>query len=56
VKAAELGNMLKDMQQHGIIKESKRPHPHPEKNEDLLFCADYRKLNEVTKKKRFPLT
>jgi hypothetical protein len=52
--------MLADMQCRGVIEESESPWLFPvvlirKKNGELRFCVDYRKLNEVTKKDRFPL-
>jgi hypothetical protein len=57
---ADVGAMLKNMQCHGVIKESESPWSFPiilvrKKNRDLHFCVDYRKLNHVTRKDCFPL-
>jgi hypothetical protein len=59
-KQAEVKEMLDDMQRHGVIEESDSPGPSHvvlvrKKNEELHFCVDYRKLNDVTKKDCFPL-
>jgi hypothetical protein len=50
VKQAEVDKMLKDKEQHGVIKESDSPWSLPvvpvqKKNGDLRFCFDYRKMN-----------
>jgi hypothetical protein len=55
-----VGVMLEGIQRHEIIEESHSPWSSPvvlvrKKNEDLSFCADYRKLNDVTKKDCFLL-
>jgi hypothetical protein len=52
--------MLEDMQQRGVIEESDSPWSSPvvlvrNKNGDLRFCVDYRKLNDVTRKDCFSL-
>jgi hypothetical protein len=47
------------MQRHGIIEESESPWPSTvvlvRKKNELRFCVDCRKLNNVTKKDCFPL-
>jgi hypothetical protein len=52
--------MLEDMKSKGVIEESDSPWSSPvvlvrKKNGNLRFCVDYRRLNDVTKKDRFPL-
>jgi hypothetical protein len=52
--------MLEDMQQCRVIEDPDSPRSSPvilvqKKNGDLLFCMDYRKLNDVMKKDCFPL-
>lgn len=59
-KQADVGEMLKDMQCCGVIKESDSPWSISDiliwkKNRDLHFCVDYRKINHVTRKDCFPL-
>jgi hypothetical protein len=59
-KQAEVGEMLEDMQRCGVIEESDNPWPFPvvllqKKTENLRFCIDYRKLNDIIRKDRFPL-
>jgi hypothetical protein len=51
---------LSVIQHREVIEESDSPWPSPiilvrKKNEELHFCMDYRKLNDVTKKDCFPL-
>jgi hypothetical protein len=52
--------MREDMQRHGVIEESDSPWSSlvilvQNKNGDLRFCEDYRKLNDVTRKDCFSL-
>jgi hypothetical protein len=52
--------MLEDKNQQGYIKKLNNPWSSPvilvwNKNGDLHFCVDYRKLNVITKKHCFPL-
>jgi hypothetical protein len=59
-KQAEVGKQLEDMQQHRVTEESNSSSPSPvvhvwKKTKDLCFCANYRKLNDITKKDCFPL-
>jgi hypothetical protein len=57
-KQAEVSKML-DMQWWGLIEEPNSPLSYRiliwKKNEDLHFCVDCRKMNDVTKKGCFPL-
>jgi hypothetical protein len=59
-KQADMGEMLQDMQRHGVIKESYSPWSSPiilvRKNGSLHFHIDYRKVNDVTRKGCFPLS
>jgi hypothetical protein len=56
---ADVGEMLEDMQPHGVMEVSDRPYSSVvvlvRKNGNLSFCIDFTKLNDVTKKKGFPL-
>jgi hypothetical protein len=59
-KQVEVRDLLGDIQPHGVIEESDSPWSSPvvqvrNKNGELRFCVDYRKLNDVTKKDSFPL-
>ena len=52
--------MVEDMLQQGVIKESVSPWVSPvvlvkKKDGSMRFCVDYRKLNAITKKDVFPL-
>jgi hypothetical protein len=51
--------MLEDIQQREVIEQSDSPWSSPailiQKNRDLRFCVDYRKLNSVTRKDCFAL-
>jgi hypothetical protein len=58
-KQADVGKMLEDMQQHGVIEESDSPWSSPvilRKKNNLSFCIDYRKLNNFIRKDCFPLS
>ena len=51
---------IDEMQSHNIIRESASPYAAPvvmttKKDGDPRFCVDYRKLNQVTVKDRYPL-
>jgi hypothetical protein len=52
--------MLEDMQQHEATEESDSPWSSRviliQKNRDLCSCVDYRKLNNATRNKCFPLS
>jgi hypothetical protein len=55
-----MGEMLEDIQRLGVIKEITSLWSSPivliqKKNEDMGFCIDYSKLNNVTRKNCFPL-
>jgi hypothetical protein len=54
-----VSKILEDMQQHGVTEESNSPWLSPiilvQKNRDLCFCADYKKLNDVIREDCFPL-
>jgi hypothetical protein len=59
-KQAEVKEMLDDMQRHGVREQSDSPWSSPvvlvrNKNGELRFCVDYRKLNDVTEKDCFPI-
>jgi hypothetical protein len=59
-KQEEVSDMIDDMKRSGVIEESDSPWSSPvvlvrKKNEELRFCVDYRKLNDVTRKESFPL-
>jgi hypothetical protein len=59
-KQAVVKEMLDRMQRHRVIEESESPWLSlvvlvREKNGELRFCVDYRKLNDVTKRDCFPL-
>jgi hypothetical protein len=51
--------MLEDIQRCEVIEQSDSPWSSPviliQKNRDLRFCVDYRKLNSVTRKDSFAL-
>ncbi|VDP93771.1 unnamed protein product [Echinostoma caproni] len=56
----ELESMVKEMLANNVIQPSKSPWAAPivlvkKKDGKTRLCVDYRKLNEVTKKDRFPL-
>jgi hypothetical protein len=60
-KQADVDDMLDDMQRHEVIEESDSPWSSPfvlvrKKNRDLCFCIEYRKLNNATRNKCFPLS
>ena len=49
------------MLKQGVIRESSSPYNSPimmvtKKNGSIRFCVDYRQLNKVTKKSKYPLT
>jgi hypothetical protein len=59
-KQAEVNDMLDDMKNWEVIKESDGPWSSPmmlvwKKNGDLYWCTNYRKLNDITKKDCFML-
>jgi hypothetical protein len=59
-KTSDVSEMLDDMQRRGVIEESDSPWSSPvimvrKKNGELLFCMDYKELNDDTKKDCFPL-
>ncbi|GBN46384.1 hypothetical protein AVEN_23265-1 [Araneus ventricosus] len=56
----EADNLVKEMADNGIVEESPSPCASPivlakKKDGSTRFCVDYRKLNEITKKDRYPL-
>jgi hypothetical protein len=56
----ELEELITDYLKKGIIRKSKSPWNAPcvlvkKKNGKLRLCVDYRKLNEVTKKDKYPM-
>jgi hypothetical protein len=58
-KQAEVNEILKNMEERGVIEESDSPWSLPimldqNKNGNLRFCMRHRKLNDVTKKECFP--
>jgi hypothetical protein len=57
---AELKEQLKELQQKGYIRPSSSPWGAPvlfvkKKDESMRMCVDYRSLNEVTIKNKYPL-
>ncbi|GFT37120.1 retrovirus-related Pol polyprotein from transposon 17.6 [Trichonephila clavipes] len=59
-KQEEAGTLLREMQENDIIEPSSSPWASPivlvrKKDGSTRFCVDYRKLNDVTKKDRYPL-
>ncbi|GFU04368.1 retrovirus-related Pol polyprotein from transposon 17.6 [Trichonephila clavipes] len=59
-KQEEVGTLLREMQENDIIEPSSSPWASPivlvrKKDGSTRFCADYRKLNDVTKKDSYPL-
>jgi hypothetical protein len=57
---AELKNQLQDLLENGFIRPSSSPCGHPtifvkKKDQTLRMCVDYRSLNEVTIKNKYPL-
>lgn len=59
-KRTEVENMIKSMEEQGIIEESSSPWASPvvlvkKKDGDTRFCVDYRRLNDVTRKDSYPL-
>ncbi|GBM31329.1 Transposon Ty3-I Gag-Pol polyprotein [Araneus ventricosus] len=60
VKKGEAERLVKEMVDNGIIEESSGPWASPivlvkKKDGSTRFCVDYRKLNEITIKDRYPL-
>jgi hypothetical protein len=60
-KQADVGKMLEDMQQRGVIKDSDSNRLSPvvlvrKKNGDIRFSVDYRKVSDGTRKERSALT
>ena len=56
----EVGNLLTEMQQQGIIEPSQSPWASPvvlvrKKDGSIRFCIDYRKVNQVTRRDSYPL-
>ncbi|GBO23011.1 hypothetical protein AVEN_27755-1 [Araneus ventricosus] len=56
----EAEHLVKEMFDNGIIEESSGPWASPivpvrKKDGSTLFCVDYRKLNEITKKDSYTL-
>ncbi|XP_023723638.1 uncharacterized protein LOC111873286 [Cryptotermes secundus] len=59
-KQVDVKEMPDNMQRQGVIEESDSPWSSPvvlvrKKNEEICFCVDYRKLNDITKKDCLPL-
>jgi hypothetical protein len=59
-KQTDVREMLEDMQRRGVIEESDSSWSSivvlvQKNNGDLSFCVDYRKLNVIKRKDRFPL-
>jgi len=56
----EVGNLLEEMQQQGVIEPSNSPWASPvvlvyKKDRSLRFCIEYRKLNKVSRKDSYTL-
>jgi hypothetical protein len=59
-KQNEVNGLVKDMKSRGVIEDSDSPWSSPvvlvrKKDGSLLFCVEYWRLNDVTRKDCFPL-